>query len=59
LKEAAYFAVWLVGMFTIVGVVCAYVAKMVIRDTTSYDEPFVWKRKLPEETDRNAKGGPL
>ncbi|NBD22745.1 hypothetical protein GT019_02530 [Paenibacillus sp. T1] len=48
-EEAAYLAVWLIGLFGIVGTVCVYVAKMVIQDSTSYDEQYVWKRKLPPE----------
>lgn len=48
-EEAAYLAVWLIGLFGIVGTVCAYVAKMVIHDSTSYDEQYVWRRKLPPE----------
>ncbi|QYR24406.1 hypothetical protein KZ483_19545 [Paenibacillus sp. sptzw28] len=42
-------AVWLVGLFGIVITVCVYAARMVIRDTISYDEAFVWLRKLPPE----------
>ncbi|WP_328803892.1 hypothetical protein [Paenibacillus glycinis] len=49
MEEAAYLAVWLIGLFGIVGTVCVYVAKMVIQDSTSYDEQYVWKRKLPPE----------
>ncbi|WP_192043438.1 hypothetical protein [Paenibacillus lycopersici] len=49
MEEAAYLAVWLIGLFGIVGTVCAYVAKMVIHDSTSYDEQYVWRRKLPPE----------
>ncbi|MBM7564321.1 hypothetical protein [Paenibacillus sacheonensis] len=48
-EEAAYLAVWLIGLFGIVGTVCVYVAKMVIQDSTTYDESYVWKRKLPPE----------
>ncbi|MBO7743936.1 hypothetical protein I8J29_07020 [Paenibacillus sp. MWE-103] len=48
-EEAAYLAVWLIGLFGIVITVCAYVAKVVIDDTTDYDERYVWRRKLPPE----------
>ncbi|SFI58992.1 MULTISPECIES: hypothetical protein [Paenibacillus] len=49
MEEAAYLAVWLIGLFGIVITVCAYVAKVVIDDTTDYDERYVWRRKLPPE----------
>ncbi len=49
MAEAAHLAVWLVGLFGIVGTVCLCVAKMVIHDTVAYDEAFVWRRKLPPE----------
>ncbi|WP_225446369.1 hypothetical protein [Paenibacillus rhizovicinus] len=48
-EEAAYLAVWLIGLFGIVGAVCICVAKMVIHDSTAYDENYVWRRKLPPE----------
>ncbi|RAP76527.1 hypothetical protein DL346_14200 [Paenibacillus montanisoli] len=47
--EAAHLAVWLVGLFGIVGTVCVCVAKVVIHDSVAYDEAFVWRRKLPPE----------
>ncbi|GLX68331.1 hypothetical protein [Paenibacillus glycanilyticus] len=49
-EEMAYLAVWLLGLFGIVGTVSAYVAKFVVKDSLSYDEAFVWRRKLPPET---------
>ena len=46
---AAYLVVWLVGLFVIVAVVSACLARLVVRDSFQYDEPFVWLRRLPPE----------
>ncbi|MFC4808336.1 hypothetical protein [Paenibacillus sp. GCM10023250] len=48
-EAAAYLTVWLIGLFGIVILVCAYMAKVVIDDTMDYDERYIWMRKLPSE----------
>jgi len=52
MKEAAELVVWLIGLFGIVGIVIVLTAKMVIHDSFGYDEPYVWRRKLPREARR-------
>jgi len=47
--EYAKLVVWLIGLFGIVGIVIVYVARFVIKDSFAYDEPFVWRRKLPKD----------
>lgn len=47
--QYAYLALWLVGMFGIIGIVVGSVAKFAKQDSLSHDEQFVWRRKLPEE----------
>ncbi|WP_336786289.1 hypothetical protein [Paenibacillus sp. MMO-177] len=49
-QEYAYMAVWLLGLFGIVGTVSACVARFVVKDSFSYDQTHVWRRKLPPET---------
>ncbi|MBB3109134.1 hypothetical protein FHS18_001186 [Paenibacillus phyllosphaerae] len=48
MNEAIYLAVWLMGLFGIVGVVSWCLARMVIDDSMNYDEQHVWQRKLPQ-----------
>ncbi|WP_176707654.1 MULTISPECIES: hypothetical protein [Bacillales] len=45
--EYAYLAIWLLGMFGIIGIVVGAVANFAINDSLSHDEQFVWRRKLP------------
>ncbi|CAM3956717.1 hypothetical protein L1N85_00160 [Paenibacillus alkaliterrae] len=45
--QYAFLAIWLLGMFGIIGVVIGAVARLVRYDTLSYDEQFVWGRQLP------------
>jgi len=47
--EYAYLAIWLLGMFGIIGVVIGSVASFAIHDSLSHDEQFVWRRKLPAD----------
>ncbi|WP_171056088.1 hypothetical protein [Paenibacillus sinopodophylli] len=47
--EYAYLALWLLGMFGIIGVVVGAVAKFAIEDSLSHDEQFVWRRRLPAD----------
>ncbi|BBH21168.1 hypothetical protein Back11_25130 [Paenibacillus baekrokdamisoli] len=51
--EAAYLAVWLIGLFGIVGAVLVCVARMVIKDSTKYDELYVWKQDHPKESGKD------
>ncbi|WP_246627796.1 hypothetical protein [Paenibacillus oenotherae] len=48
-QESVYLAVWLLGLFGLVGIVSICVARLIIHDSRAYDEHFVWKRKLPPE----------
>ncbi|UVI32236.1 hypothetical protein [Paenibacillus spongiae] len=48
-NEAADLAVWLVGLFGIVGIFSMLAYNMVVKDSFTYDERFVWRRKLPKE----------
>lgn len=48
--QYAYLAIWLIGMFGIIGIVIGSVAKFAIQDSLSHDEQFVWRRKLPADT---------
>lgn len=47
--EYAYLAIWLAGMFGIIGIVIGAVARFAILDSLSHDEQFVWLRKIPTE----------
>ena len=51
--EAAHLVLWLIGLFGIVGGVSFCIARMITRDSFTYDELFVWKRKLPPEARDN------
>lgn len=47
--QFAYLIIWLLGMFGIIGIVVGSVARFVLKDSLSYDERFVWGRKLPSD----------
>ncbi|CAM4292625.1 hypothetical protein FHS16_002342 [Paenibacillus endophyticus] len=47
--EYAYLALWLLGMFGIIGIVIGAVAKFAMEDSLSHDEQFVWRRRLPAD----------
>jgi len=58
MRDAALLAVWLIGLFTLIGGVLAAVARFVRRDSARYDEQFTWaafthvkfnRRKEPNE----------
>ncbi len=51
--EAAHLVLWLIGLFGIVGGVSFAIARMITRDSFTYDELFVWRRKLPPEARDN------
>lgn len=53
--EAAHLVLWLIGLFGIVIGVSLSVARLVIRDSISYDEVFLWGRKLPPEARDNKR----
>ncbi|HUC93343.1 MAG TPA: hypothetical protein VMS09_15185 [Paenibacillus sp.] len=46
LKEAIMLAVWLIGLFLIIGIAVAGIWRMVSRDSFKYDERFVWRKRL-------------
>lgn len=41
---------WIVLLFAIVGTVCVLFGKFIHNDTWEYDQTFVWRRKIPQET---------
>ncbi|WP_164472628.1 hypothetical protein [Cohnella candidum] len=43
MDDAAYLVVSLAGLFALIGVVIAGVARLVQRDTTEYDRRFLWQ----------------
>lgn len=47
--EYAYLAIWLAGMFGIIGIVIGAVARFTIYDSLAHDEQLVWRRKLPAD----------
>ncbi|GKU78435.1 hypothetical protein [Paenibacillus sp. L3-i20] len=44
----AWFLIWAIGMFTIIGVVIGLLARFVQRDSWDYDEKFIWLKKVRE-----------
>ncbi|MHA6484651.1 hypothetical protein ACX1C1_22405 [Paenibacillus sp. strain BS8-2] len=44
----AILSIWLIGMFSIIGTLIALLAAFVKQDSWSFDEPFVWQRKMKE-----------
>jgi len=44
-REAVLLAVWLLGLFALVGLVAVCTWRMVKRDSFAYDEEHVWRRK--------------
>ncbi|MDQ0059502.1 hypothetical protein [Paenibacillus harenae] len=48
-EQYAYLAIWLIGMFGIIGIVIGSVAKFVRDDSLAYDEQFIWRRKLGKD----------
>lgn len=48
---AAYYAllaVWVLGMFGLIGICIGLLARLLKYDSRSYDEAFVWLRKIEE-----------
>ncbi|WP_169732278.1 hypothetical protein [Cohnella thermotolerans] len=44
-QEWAWLAVWLIGLFSLIGFVMAAVANLVRKDTREHDKKFVWRMK--------------
>lgn len=44
----AFLAIWIVGLFALIGICVAGLAHLLKHDTWSYDEAFVWMRKVKE-----------
>ncbi len=43
MRDAALLAVWLIGIFGLIGVVMAALARFVEQDSMEYDKRFTWK----------------
>lgn len=43
----AFLTLCVIGLLGIVAIVVACTAQLVRKDSFTYDEPFVWQRKLP------------
>jgi uncharacterized membrane protein len=43
MEDVAYLMVWLIGLFVLIGLVMAAVARLVRKDTMSYDRKTIWK----------------
>ena len=52
MREAALFAVWIIGLFTLIGGVLAATARFVRRDSSAYDEQITWSR-FPRNRERD------
>ncbi|TVY00631.1 hypothetical protein [Cohnella terricola] len=52
MRDAALLAVWLIGLFTLIGGVLAAVARFVRRDSARYDEQFTWAAFLTARVHR-------
>ncbi|WP_274651797.1 hypothetical protein [Paenibacillus humicola] len=59
MNEAAYLVIWLIGLFALVIVVSVCVVKLIVHDSTAYDEKFLWMRRLPPDAadDGKNRGG--
>jgi hypothetical protein len=42
MRDAALLAVWLIGLFGLIGCVMAAVARFVRKDSIKYDKQFTW-----------------
>jgi hypothetical protein len=42
MRDAALLAVWLIGLFGLIGCVLAAVARFVKKDSMKYDKQFTW-----------------
>lgn len=58
MENLAILAVWLVGLFILVGIVLVALTKMVRRDTMRYDKRFTWQaHPYWEQYEREAERG--
>jgi len=48
----AELSVWIIGVFGIVTVVCWFLSKLLIFDSTKHDEQFVWLRSVEEDASK-------
>lgn len=44
MRDAVYLAIWLTGLFGLIGLVLAGVRRVVRRDSLEYDRRFLWDR---------------
>lgn len=44
----AYLAIWVLSMFGIIGMLISLLAKFIQSDSWSYDESFIWMKKIRE-----------
>lgn len=44
----AILSIWLIGMFGMIGTLIALLAAFMNRDSWTFDEPYVWQRKIKE-----------
>lgn len=44
----AFLAIWVLGLFGLIGVCVGLLAKLLTHDSKAYDEVFVWMRKIKE-----------
>lgn len=58
MRDAALLAVWLIGLFGLIGGVVIAVARFVRRDTARYDEQVTWAAYAPGNGDRHDGSAP-
>jgi len=42
MKDAAFLAIWLLGLAGLIGMVISVVVRLIRRDTTNHDRRFIW-----------------
>jgi hypothetical protein len=55
MRDAALLAVWIIGLFTLIGGVMAAVVRFVNKDTSAYDKQLTWAH-FPQAQDRPPEG---
>ncbi len=55
MREAAFFAVWIIGLFALIGGVLAAAARFVKRDSSAYDEQVTWAH-VSRNRERGSEG---
>jgi len=55
MKDAALLAVWVIGLFTLIGGVMAAVVRFVQKDSIRYDEQMTWAH-FPRHSDSQEEG---